>query len=542
MGVLTHLDKFKDSKKLKTTKKTLRQRFWTEIYQGAKLFYLSGLINGKYPKNEIINIARFISVMKFRPLLWRNHHPYILSDRVEDITDPDLIHQDAKCDRKMTFYGFVRGTNLKHGMKVHIPGVGDHTIESITSLPDPVPLPDKVKRSLSEKQKLLYAPMSDVSGVLYDKDAVYVNVPSIFNRSGQLGTGEQMVLNLQDAKYTLDGAVRSGDLRIFTESEPIQGERTRRKMEFATELEDGNDDEDMDGSEDEALKENNDIDMSENSGSESDAESVDEEENAPRNSDYDDSDSDMSDNVGGLNWKSDLIDKASSTFKKHQSKRDLLDIIYNPEKSESESSDDNDEVFRLKKKTSNAKKYLDSAKVESNQAELDLWEDESYLDSIRSKFIVGGPDNEDGEDETAGDFEDLEDISENPDTIIEEPLTKEEELEKKKEVLKLKFDAKYDGDSDAVENDNIFELAKEDMAIRQGRNEIEFKDMDPELRTSLEGFRPGNYVRIVIDRFPCEFINTFSPLYPIVLGGVLPSESALGHLQVIIYILTLFDF
>lgn len=47
MGVLTHLDKFKDVKKLRKTKQRLKHRFWTEIYNGAKLFYLSGLIHGK---------------------------------------------------------------------------------------------------------------------------------------------------------------------------------------------------------------------------------------------------------------------------------------------------------------------------------------------------------------------------------------------------------------------------------------------------------------------------------------------------------------
>ena len=62
IGVLTHLDKFQDNKKLKKTKKTLRHRFWTEIYQGAKLFYFSGLVNGKYPKNEIINIGILILI------------------------------------------------------------------------------------------------------------------------------------------------------------------------------------------------------------------------------------------------------------------------------------------------------------------------------------------------------------------------------------------------------------------------------------------------------------------------------------------------
>ena len=34
--------------------------------QGAKVFYLSGLIHGQYPKVEVHNLSRFISIMKFR--------------------------------------------------------------------------------------------------------------------------------------------------------------------------------------------------------------------------------------------------------------------------------------------------------------------------------------------------------------------------------------------------------------------------------------------------------------------------------------------
>lgn len=118
IGVLTHLDKFRDNKRLKKTKKVLKHRFWTEIYQGAKLFYLSGLINGKYLKNEIVNLARFISIMKFRPLSWKNTHPYALIDRVEDVTDPQKLHENPKCDRKVIFYGYLRGTHLKKDSKV----------------------------------------------------------------------------------------------------------------------------------------------------------------------------------------------------------------------------------------------------------------------------------------------------------------------------------------------------------------------------------------------------------------------------------------
>ena len=40
---------------------------------------------------QIHNLGRFISVMKFRPLVWRNNHPYLLADRVEDITDQEKV-------------------------------------------------------------------------------------------------------------------------------------------------------------------------------------------------------------------------------------------------------------------------------------------------------------------------------------------------------------------------------------------------------------------------------------------------------------------
>ena len=56
----------------------------TSVYalpQGAKLFYLSGMVEGEYQKTEIHNLCRFISVMKFRPLTWRCSHPYLLADR-----------------------------------------------------------------------------------------------------------------------------------------------------------------------------------------------------------------------------------------------------------------------------------------------------------------------------------------------------------------------------------------------------------------------------------------------------------------------------
>jgi ribosome biogenesis protein BMS1 len=172
---------------LRDTKKNLKKRFWTEIYQGAKLFYLSGVLNGRYPDTEILNLSRFISVIKFRPLVFRNTHPYLLADRLEDLTPREEIRTSkGKCDRTITLYGYVRGTHLRCSTKIHIPGIGDLEMDNVSVLGDPCPLPtmeSEKRRKLSEKSKLaVWAPMSDVGGVSYDKDAVWVNVMGNFSK------------------------------------------------------------------------------------------------------------------------------------------------------------------------------------------------------------------------------------------------------------------------------------------------------------------------------------------------------------------------
>lgn len=122
MGVLTHLDMITNVKTLKRQKKLLKHRFWTEVYAGAKLFYLSGMLHGEYLRNEIKNLARFISVMKFRQLSWRSGHAYVLADRMEDVTNMDLIRKNAKINRDVILYGYVRGVPLSNNSAVHIAG------------------------------------------------------------------------------------------------------------------------------------------------------------------------------------------------------------------------------------------------------------------------------------------------------------------------------------------------------------------------------------------------------------------------------------
>ncbi|ODQ48714.1 hypothetical protein PICMEDRAFT_14244 [Pichia membranifaciens NRRL Y-2026] len=251
LGVTTHLDLFKKPAIMRAAKKRLKQRFWTEVYQGAKLFYLSGVMNGRYPDREILNLSRFISVMKFRPLKWRNEHPYMMSDRVVDLTHPSKIEKDPKCDRKIALYGYLHGTPLPNeNARVHLAGVGDYTVSSIEKLPDPCPTPyyeqkledyEREQRKLAEangqpvpakthrrrkrledKQKIIYAPMSDVHGVLIDKDAVYIDVgQKVFKSEEEMsGIGEKLVTDLQNAADIVDSR-KSSRLKLFSDGPEI---------------------------------------------------------------------------------------------------------------------------------------------------------------------------------------------------------------------------------------------------------------------------------------------------------------------------------
>jgi ribosome biogenesis protein BMS1 len=56
--------------------------------------------------------------------------------------------------------------------------MGDFVVSDISVFPDPCPLPanQKAKRTLNEKEQIIYAPFSGLGGVVYDQDAVYIDV------------------------------------------------------------------------------------------------------------------------------------------------------------------------------------------------------------------------------------------------------------------------------------------------------------------------------------------------------------------------------
>lgn len=264
-GILTHLDLFRKPQALKDAKKRLKRRLWTELYQGAHLFYLSGVMNGRYPDREIHNLSRFLSVMKNpRPLIWRNSHPYAIVDSFRDITHPTKIEADNNCDRSIVLSGYLRGTNFSsQGQRIHVPGLGDYTVANMEVLPDPCPTPamDQAmakitgktgRRRLDEKEKRLYAPMSDRSGLKMDGDAIWITKDKgfSFNRdedNEDRGEGEEMIIGLQGERRLL-GQTDDG-VQLFAGGSKIKeiaeaddtGRKSQRKARIVER--DGSDDE-----------------------------------------------------------------------------------------------------------------------------------------------------------------------------------------------------------------------------------------------------------------------------------------------------------
>ena len=646
-GILTHLDLFRKQETLKLQKKRLKHRFWSELYQGAKLFYLSGVVNGRYPDREIMNLSRFLSVMKNpRPLVWRNSHPYCLADRFLDITPPTDIEQNPKCDRTVALYGYLRGTNFPAGgSRVHIPGVGDLTVTSTEALPDPCPTPfaekavekasGKKKRTrLGEKQKILYAPMSDVGGVLVDKDAVYIDVKTAtFNPEAdysEKGLGEQMMIGLQGGRKLL--GEDDGNFRLFKDGEVVDrkaleddtadtGRRSQRKARAADAEE--VDDEDLEGidSDDEELQQDHsDADDDEDdtgfldtngppngklkvSRKEKDADTVEDVAFADSDSDLgsisgdepdledlegdlDSQDSDEDDIEDGARWKANLQENAAKLHGRKRPYRvtDLAKMMYNmdlapeevikkwrgdEEEEDIDEEGDEDDGFFSKRTADDAANAEDRYIPKFNYQELEeKWEDEENVEALMGRFATGhmngkgGDDDEenddfegfDEDDEGDGEFEDLETGEkhggETEETGAEaEANSIEAEREKnarRKEELKLRFeeedregfmndkaDARKEGDKEEEFGEDDWYDAQKAMIQKQlDINRAEFDQLDELSRVRVEGHKAGTYARIVLEKVPYEFSAHFNPRFPVLIGGLTPTEERFGFVQI----------
>lgn len=136
MGVLTHLDFYKENKQLRKTKRKFKKRFEYEVGGKSKLFFLDKWEKGIYTSLEVAKIARYIGNTKPPIVPWRNNHPYIVADRWQTYEDKNYREDD---DVNVSFYGYVRGGSYRVNGKVHVVGMGDFNISNIEVLQDPCP-------------------------------------------------------------------------------------------------------------------------------------------------------------------------------------------------------------------------------------------------------------------------------------------------------------------------------------------------------------------------------------------------------------------
>lgn len=471
-GILTHLDLFRKPQALKDAKKRLKHRLWSELYQGAHLFYLSGVMNGRYPDREIHNLSRFLSIMKNpRPLIWRNSHPYAVMDSWRDITHPTKIEEDEKCDRSIVLSGYLRGTNFaSQGQRVHIPGLGDYTVSNMEVLPDPCPTPQMEqaiakatgktgRRRLDEKEKKLYAPMSDRSGLKVDGDAIYIyrDKGFTFDKDAtdvERGEGEELIVNLQSERRLLgqtDDGVQlfAGGEKLKQIEEEDTGRKTQRKARIAEH--DGNEDafvdDDDDGSDigdhasdDEAEFDEQKLGKVFQKDADKDA-GADEVAFADSDSDLgsisgddlgdedpDDGDFDSDDEEAALKWKENMQERAMQRHENLKPYRvaDLARMLYNDtlslsdvlkrwrgeqdeveEEEEDIETDSDDETFF--KKSKNEKDDLtDDRSVPAFDYDklASHWSNEESIEALRKKFttanLLDGDEDEEGDDDFEG--------------------------------------------------------------------------------------------------------------------------------------------
>lgn len=85
---------------------------------------------------------------------------------------------------------------VSYDYQVHIAGVGDYGLAGVTAISDPCPLPSAPKnRGLRNKDKRFYAPMSGIGDLVYDKDAVYININDHLVQFSKTDDGKEETTN-----------------------------------------------------------------------------------------------------------------------------------------------------------------------------------------------------------------------------------------------------------------------------------------------------------------------------------------------------------
>lgn len=80
--------------------------------------------------------------------------------------------------------------------------------------------------------------------------------------------------------------------------------------------------------------------------------------------------------------------------------------------------------------------------------------------------------------------------------------------------------------------DDWYDAQKAALEKQLQINRQEFDKLDEASRVRVEGHKAGTYARIVLQNVPVEFCTNFNPRYPILIGGLAPTEERFGYVQV----------
>ncbi|MCP9264816.1 Ribosome biogenesis protein bms1 [Dirofilaria immitis] len=534
MGVLSHLDIIKKKEKLKHTKKLLKHRFWTEVYQCFALQCLLSIL--------ILEFRIDLSCLQ----VWRSSHPYVYCDRYEDITDPEVQNINERIEtasrkplmnRTISLYGWVRGTFLKNHATVHIPGMGDLIIKDLYLIRVHCHRRKKMKRSLNEKERVIYAPFSGLGSIVYDKDAIYIETGGSHSYKK---ARHELVEILENIKESIDNKMLKTAMKVVTNSQwAIAHSKSETEMnDNDCNMKDEMENNDKESSDFEDLNVENDVFEDEN-GTE------------------------------GKHW-SQLCARTKLLYNEKKSKRlNWAKIVY----SDSDLFDRNEEeqnevVGGLFKVLTRTKKAIDNLEdgflycklltvISQQFLKQKDWNDVEVRASIADCFVTGNwnPDDDaamqlknekhiygekinsnindesgDTSSETDGDrVKHSDKIEEEIDSATATTRNEEEAVKKRKiakQKLKICFNAEYD------ETNKHYVQLKGELEEQSKLNKAVFEELDEATRQHLEGFRPGLYVRVEFENVPMEFVQYFDPTRPCIIGGLLTGEQSVGSVQI----------
>lgn len=443
-----------------------------------------------------------------------------------------------------------------------------------------------------ERERQIYAPFSGVGGIVYDKDAVYIELKgSHSHKQEDEETNEKKALlkNVVETTETVDEQMQESGFKLFSGGAVIYPDMVKDD-EYLKPGKGGQSDSDS-GDESESDNDSG-IDQSEKDTSGKGAKlpwdniSGSEGEDDENNTDNDEGkldaggeESEESDNEDfGTKWKEKLGEKATDAyFERQRTSKNIMKLVYgefeigNKTKDNKEDSDEEsgeEDIGGLFKKVTDTQKKKHKEKERQDMEECSFfyyldkpnlrdWTTDTNKQYLINSFVTGKrsadedasellklDDASEGDDgELYGDFEDLETgekhLSEEKTedsnmlaTKRKAEMTKSEILDKKMK-LKAKFDSEYDNPDDhRIKGDHSYYENLKAEALKQSElNKSVFENLDIGLRIEVEGFRPGLYARMVFKNMPSEFVTNFDPSYPILIGALNMAEQNIGFVS-----------